>query len=350
MSNTILRDLRSVFGRHQTFPPRYTWIKNAYDAVACPARNDDSECVERGDAFTRNDIHRELGVGKNQARSMRFWAEASGTLTENEADSSRLPVLRSTRFGQFLLSSDHGHDPWLEATESWWLLHWQFVSPRSMLPAWWVAFHSFQPISFTAESLHEHILPYLNGAGHDPAESVLRRDVLAMLRTYTTSSAARTKVDDDIDLPMARLGLLRETADGFRFSIGPKAGLASEVAAFAMLDFMEHENPGSERVLIGAAALEAGGPGRAFKLTERDLSALLSDAAETYPELLVIDRSAAAEQFIVVGPSIQEVAVDLLRGMYARLDLLPPTKPADGWATMPTENVRTGLLGAGADA
>lgn len=341
MSSTVLRDLRPIYGRHQTFAPRYTWFKAAYDLVACHTRDDDGNCRENGSAFTHQLAHRHLGVGKNQARAMRYWAEAGQVLREDEQDKSRLPVLRTTNFGRFLLDDDHGHDPYLEATESWWLLHWQFVSPRSMAPAWWVAFHTFQPATFTADTLHEHVLASLNGAGHDPAESVLRRDISALVRTYAgTDGGSREKVDDQIDSPFTRLGLMRHGPDGLRFSIGPKAGLAPEVVGFALTDFMAGQQSDSDRILIGTAALEAGGPGRAFKITERELSQTLDALAGRYPELVLLDRSASAEQFVLLDEP-QQVATSLLRGMYDQVGAAVPHPPKGGWQALPHSATQT---------
>lgn len=343
MSATILRDLRQVYGRHQTFAPRYTWFKAAYDMVACHTRTDEGRCLENGAAFTRSLAHRRLGVGKNQARAIRYWAEAANILREDEQDTSRQPILQTTEFGSFLLDDDHGHDPYLEAAESWWLLHWQFVSPRSMAPAWWVAFHTFHPTTFTTDVLQEHVMVTLNGAGHDPADSVLRRDILALIRGYTgTDIGGREKVDDQIDTPFARLGLIRETSEGLRFSVGPKAGLAAEVVGFALVDFMTHQHPGSDRILIGTAALEAGGPGSGFKITERELSRLLDVLVERHPGLVLVDRSVSAEQFVLLDTP-QRVATGLLQAMYERIGAAVPTPPRDGWKALPPAPTQTAL-------
>ncbi len=343
MSATLLRDIRPIFGRHQTFAPRYTWFKAAYDLVACYSQDDDGNCKQNGAAFTHPLAHRQLGVGKNQARAIRYWAEAAQVLREDEQDNSRLPILRTTNFGRFLLDDDHGHDPYLEAAESWWLLHWQFVSPRSMAPAWWVAFHTFQPATFTADTLHEHVLASLNGAGHDPADSVLRRDIIALVRTYAgADKGSREKVDDKIDSPFTRLGLMRTGTDGLRFSVGPKAGLAPEVVGFALTDFMACQQSDSDRILVGTAALEAGGPGRAFKITERELSHVLDTLAGQHPELVLLDRSASAEQFVLKDEP-QQVATSLLHAMYERIRAAVPHPPRGGWQTLPQTAIQTAL-------
>ena len=113
------------YGRHQTFTPRYTWLKSAYDAIVVDPL-----------IFTTPGAHRILGVGKNMARSMRFWLQAAGLTRETDGRH-----MLSTGFGRFIVS-EGGADPYLESDAAWWLLHWRFVGPRGQLPVWWIAFHA----------------------------------------------------------------------------------------------------------------------------------------------------------------------------------------------------------------
>ena len=60
-----------VFARHETFHPRYGWLRKGFVA----ARNDPQ-------IFLRKDAHISLGVGKNMARSIRYWCHAFKLLRE----------------------------------------------------------------------------------------------------------------------------------------------------------------------------------------------------------------------------------------------------------------------------
>ncbi|MEI7888664.1 MAG: DUF4007 family protein, partial [Actinomycetes bacterium] len=53
------------FARHETFYPRYGWVKKSVDAAAKDPNlfNDENAVVE-------------LGVGKNMVRSIRYWGLA----------------------------------------------------------------------------------------------------------------------------------------------------------------------------------------------------------------------------------------------------------------------------------
>lgn len=311
MSTTLLRETAMYFGRHQTFTPRYTWLKSAYDAVMAEPL-----------LFTTHDAHRVLGVGKNMARSMRFWLQAAG-LTREISGRKMVP----TSFGQFLMSNDGG-DPYLESDAAWWLLHWRFVGPRGQLPVWWIAFHAFQPAMFTVDTLTDHATTHLEAIGELAPEKTLRRDVLAMVRNYVgDSDSRRQKVDDLIDMPFAHLSVIRQNGDGsYRFVTGPKRGLEPEVVLYASLDFLAAVQEQGNRPLVGRLALESGGPGRAFRLTERDLSGLLRRAAEDSDGEIAVRTVGGADQLMIDSDHDTVVAGALWR-MFRRLGTVESDMP-----------------------
>lgn len=106
-SNQATAQRSVVFARHETFHPRFGWLKKGFDRASI-----DSETFLREDAPVR------LGVGKNMVRSIRYWCQAFKLL---EAD-------QPTEFGIQLLG-DAGWDSFLEDPASLWLLHWKLLEP-----------------------------------------------------------------------------------------------------------------------------------------------------------------------------------------------------------------------------
>jgi len=110
--------LRPVFARHETFAPRYGWLKKAYDAA-----------LTRPEIFLEPDAPVDLGIGKNMVRAMRYWAEAFKVLDRRpNTQRPRLDEATTTPFGDLLLADD-GWDPYLESRASLWLLHWKLLEP-----------------------------------------------------------------------------------------------------------------------------------------------------------------------------------------------------------------------------
>src|SRR5436305_78674 len=132
--------LQAVFSRHETFHPRFGWIKKGFDRT----------CQDRK-VFLRDDATTTLGVGKNMVRSIRYWCTAFKVLEEVQEKGGRARELRPTSFGTKLLADD-GWDPYLEDPGSLWLLHWYLLKPSCIATTWYFTFACFQRVVFSLSS------------------------------------------------------------------------------------------------------------------------------------------------------------------------------------------------------
>lgn len=323
MSLAIKHGLVPKFGNHESFTIRYAWLKKGYDMVADPPA---ALLGNKADyALADGDAHLALGVGKNMARSIRFWVQAARLIEEVRVD--RKPVAYPTVFGQALLDDVDGFDPYLEDIGSWWLLHWMMLSPGGRLPVWWVGFHTFSAVSFEVDRLEEHAMAEIEATSawttsRAPTKGTVRKDVLAMLRTYAgvSTSSRRTPVDDALDMPFVQLSLIRHEPEqrSYRFGVGPKPGLSSEIAAFICLDFLSRTGFTGKQALVASLATEQGGPGRALKIPEGDLTDLLDKAAADWPDLISLVRIGGSPALVVrEGRTLGETASSILFRYYA---------------------------------
>ena len=72
-------------GRHETFTPRYGWLKKGYDEL-----KRDSHIFNAPDAIER------LGVGKNMVQSIRFWCSAFNLIQHENGKNNNRSELRPT--------------------------------------------------------------------------------------------------------------------------------------------------------------------------------------------------------------------------------------------------------------
>lgn len=347
MSVSLKQSIVPKFGRHETFTPRYSWLKRGYDAVAEPNYVKNPSAIHPDYyLFNDDDAHHKLGVGKNMARSIRFWLQAARLIEELKVEGSRSPAGVPTAFGEALLDSGSGLDPYLEQPGTWWLLHWMMISPGSYLPAWWAAFHTFGAVNFTTPQVLEHVQAQIDATSawqqpKRPKASTVKKDVLAMLRNYagTSGSRRRDMIDDELDAPFVSLTLVRPTDESghFRFGLGPKPALPPAVAAFACLDFLSRTNSTAKQVLVATLATEQGAPGRAFKLTERDLGDLLATASAETPDLIQITTAAGSDALAVVSSDpFGVVAARILHRHYVSLgtEAAEPDEPYLPWSVL----------------
>lgn len=296
-----------VFARHETFHPRYGWVKKGQDTAARdPRLFDDDEAVV------------ELGVGKNMVRSIRHWGLAFRVLAPEKQAGSRMPLAVPSAIGHTIFD-DRGWDPYCELPGTLWLLHWWLLAPPSIAPVWWLAFNEFAGVEFIDEQLEQFVADRARDWA-DPHPSAIRKDVSCLLRMYASGHATRATFDDMIDCPFRDLDLIRPseaTKGAFRFLIGPKPTLPPAIAAFACLDFIARADSTARTVTVSGLATEPGAPGRVFKLTEPALIDLLDRAAVDHHD--IESTSVAGIPQLVFDDAPDAVATDLLHDHYRSL-------------------------------
>lgn len=293
-----------TFARHETFHPRYGWVKKGYDAAAADP-----------DLFGRDEAVVELGVGKNMVRSIRHWSLAFKVLTAEKVEGPHSSLVVPSSIGDIMFAED-GWDPYCEVSGTLWLLHWWLVAPPSIAPVWWLAFNEFSGIEFTELELEQFIADRVADWA-SPHRSAIKKDVSCLLRMYASGATRRATFDDLIDCPFRDLAIITSSTvspGAFRMLVGGKATLPPSVAAFACLDFVARTARESQTVTISSLATEPGSPGRAFKLTEAVLIELLETAADTHAEITVTTSAGVAQLAFQGDPA--EAATELLHDYY----------------------------------
>ena len=266
-----------VFARHETFHPRYGWLKKGFDLV-----KSDRE------AFLRPDAHVSLGVGKNMVRSIRYWCHAFKLLTVDEALGGK-GASRPLPLGEFLFG-EAGLDPYLEDLASLWLLHWHLLKEPCHATAWWYAYfvHTRPEISadLLVAGLGEYVSRYFPSAR--AAQSSLRKDASCIIRMYGELPKGAAINEESIHCPFAELSLIRPGADSktYSFRIGSKPGLSSNLITAMCLEYAASRNGvGSQTISLPRLMHDSGSPGLAFKLSESALYAALEEVADAEPSV-----------------------------------------------------------------
>ena len=287
-----------TFAKHETFHPRYGWFRKAYKAAA------DNPYV-----FTQENAPVELGVGKNMVRAIRFWGLAAKLIVDDpKAPNRRAKGCVPTRIGHAIFN-ESGWDPYMEDPGTLWLLHWLLLAPQSRLPVWWLAFNEFAAIEFSDDDLEIAISTQIGTVPEwrGPSPSSLKKDVSALLRTYAPHRRSHGKaIDDVLNCPLRELNLISSSvdADRCRFTLGPKPTLPSEIATYAMLDWIARTNTGSSTATLSRLANDPGSPGRAFKLAEAELLTLLEPCVESTEELTLTTPAGVVQLAWSENPAI----------------------------------------------
>lgn len=289
----IVAEQVPVFARHETFHPRFGWLKKGFDRAS-----QDSSVFLREDATVR------LGVGKNMVRSMRYWCEAFKLL---DSDSP-------TEFGQELLSSD-GWDPYLEDPASLWLLHWQLLQPTCLATAWYFAFNYFHRLEFKIDDLLGDLKDYAGRLSGRAAESSLQKDISCLLRMYARIGSKKNTAEDSLDCPFSELGLIHQALDGrYQFRVGRKHNLPAEIVVYAGLIYAARVSLTARTIPVAKLLYDPCSPGMIFKLDESAICEAIERTSKK-KEALQLTDTAGKLQFAFDGHP-EQLALQVLSSYY----------------------------------
>lgn len=252
-------------GRHETFTPRYGWLKKGFDAITEDER-----------AFNAPDAIERLGVGKNMVSSIKFWCQAFKLISYQNNGG-----FQTTEFGDRLLDTERGWDPYLEDIASLWLLHWQLFIPKLEAVSWSIAFNKGIISSFDLKQLSKIILNYIRNFERFKmiSDSSIERDASCLIRMYLDESSSK---ESEIDCPFTQLALIHKVENNFySFSNNEKSSLPALIFAAACCSYMkEYVQTGQRTIALSSLTYNPNSPGVIFKVPESSVGSYLHKAQE----------------------------------------------------------------------
>jgi len=273
--------IQPIFARHETFHPRFGWLKKGFD-----------KAVDDNLLFSKEIAPVVLGVGKNMVKAIKYWCIAFKVIDETK--NSGKYVHKPTGFAEKLFGTG-GWDPFLENPSSLWLLHWNLFKPPCYAPVWYVTFNELNKIDFSADellfSLKENIRRKF--PSKKIPDSSLKKDANCLLRMYVEKTDKKNLKEDSLDCPFTDLGILNEYTDSkrFIFNFSNKSTLPPEIVASACLDFAASFQDDARTISISRLLYDAGSPGQAFKLTESSLSNSIETISKKYKDIYLTDTA-----------------------------------------------------------
>ncbi|WP_066633194.1 DUF4007 family protein [Desulfolucanica intricata] len=261
--------LEGSLGRHETFTPRYGWLKKGYEAIINKRDKEDN-------VFKASDAIERLGVGKNMVSSIRYWMLAFKLIESNNG------TIQTTELADKLLNEEEGWDPYLEDVASLWLLHWQLFVPPLESVNWSFAFNNCNLWSFDI-NLMSRVIRYA-AKKYEPlaskSDNTFQRDASCIIRMYSEDPTGK---DSEINCPFTQLGIIQkaEEKNFYCFNTSEKQNLPALIFAAACFSYIDHylsQTP--KTVSIHKLTYDFNCPGVAFKVSESVVGSYLEAAAK----------------------------------------------------------------------
>ena len=267
--------IKPRFSGHETFACRFSWLPKAVRLIEA----DPAALSSDDDAILS------LGLGKNMVHSLRFWMDAFDVARLGEDGWELKP------FGKAVLARE-GADPFIERTETQWLLHWTVASRvHAPLFAWRHVFHRRMRADFTRGELLAEIRRESDRDGYSHSDVTLVQHIDALLHTYVPTHALSAP-EDVLDGPLIDLKLIR--AAGRRRELGsrsepvyslariPLARIGTGVVDYAIENYWAERRVGERVVSFRDLAYGEGSPGATLRIAEDELRDHLERAQGPY--------------------------------------------------------------------
>lgn len=279
---------RFEMGRHETFALREGWLSKGM------ARMSDAGTF-KGDIETAD----ALGIGKNMAKSLSFWLEASGLAGRPEGDG--VHALARTDLQDRVATCD----PHFEYAISTWFTHMNVARRPSAVWNWF--FNDFRSGAFDRETAVEGLMRHLKTHSSNPVSAgAAQREVGCLLLTYAALPPSEKVDPEDYTVsPLRSLGLVLKHADTGRFE---KTTPLDDIPLEAFLACVSALCRDADTATLPLADLisRRNSPARLFNVDGDAIDELSRRAADAYGHLGVSISLLGATRTITVPDSRPE--------------------------------------------
>ena len=294
---------QTSFGRHQTFPIRFSWPTKGF-----------IHWCEGHDVYSQDEDTVSLGVGKNMVAAIRYWLTAC-SLVENKGSS-----IKPTEFGAMLLSPSKGFDQYLEDSTTIWLLHWKIASNATNATTFYWFFNHFHKATFSTEEVEMALKQYLTSKLNvQVAEKTIESDVAVLMRMYgPTQTSQKIPIEEALQSPMTELKLLGVNSDQKQFNTRNIIRHDLPIAAFgyAVLELLEELSETSIAIKrLHVSDEQYAAPGSVFRLSEEGLLAKIEELQKWLPSTFEVRETAGVHQLFKTG---QITKTELLFDYYVK--------------------------------
>ena len=251
------------FGQHQTFYLRQQWLTKGLIEVKNNPR-----------FFYEPDHFEILGVGKNMAKSIKYWLSSTKLVKEKRSVKTELHL---TELGEIIFN----YDRYVKSRFTLSILHYLLATEKNEASTWYWFFNMFNERVFTKNMLYTELEKWTKETFQKEVSfNTLKRDVDCLLQLYSMKSYINQTPEDVIKSPFESLNLIEATTDVHYVKTSLKHKLTVDVLYITLLIYMEKHS--IKEVGLNALINESELWGKVFNLGRDEIIDYLADLQAKY--------------------------------------------------------------------
>lgn len=279
---------KTSFSGHDKFECKIDWVTKGLRAYK-----------EDNKIFLQSNIEhsiQKLGLGINMIKSLSHWMKVLGLVNKDAL----------TQLGETILEND----PYLESSDTLWLLHWNLVKDREKSTLTHLFFNHYYPNKFSKEDIVKRVTRWLEEQSIMLSPTTLNSDVDVFLKMYKSNDSSEVGMSLLSDLHI----MTKLSSEGYSLNINATAEISDEVFIYILYDYIEmrHGN-GVESVSIddiqkGKLSLQ-----KSLCISENELYGKIHRLKELTDNRMFYSEASGIRQIYING-SLDRV--ELLRQIY----------------------------------
>ena len=207
---------KTSFSGHEKFECKIDWVTKGLSAFSKNNQILNLANVEEGIET--------LGLGINMIKSLNHWMQVLGLIEKSTL----------TELGQILLEKD----PYLENSDTLWLLHWNIVKSQERATLYNLFFNTIYPYKFTRGDILSQIILWLENEGLKLSQTTIKSDIDVFVRMYKSNDS------EDISLNLfSELKLITEQAPGiYTLNINAATDISDYAFIYILKDYIDTQN------------------------------------------------------------------------------------------------------------
>lgn len=209
-----MKKIKTSFSGHDKFDCKIDWITKGLEAY----REDNGIFIQSNIETTIAT----LGLGSNMVKSLNHWMKVFALI-----DGEKLTIL-----GETILE----YDPYLENSDTLWILHWNLVKYSEKASLYNLFFNKIYPHKFSKEEIVNYITSWLNENKINLSPTTLNADVDVLIRMYNNNHHGE---NHSMSL-LSELNIVTKISqNNYSLNINSVANISDELFLYILCDYIE---------------------------------------------------------------------------------------------------------------